>query len=193
MLVSALKFGHQLLAEVVLSGDTVVDATVGNGNDTLFLAELVGEQGKVIGCDIQTQAIETTQQKLIEEHLDSRVFLYLMGHEKIQDILTEDELIKAAVFNLGYLPKGDKQIITQGKTTVAALSVLISHLEKEGRIVVVVYHGHPGGKQEKEEVLDFVKTIPQDEFNVLSYQFVNQKNSPPMLICIEKKRKKNNP
>ncbi|MGX6978474.1 class I SAM-dependent methyltransferase [Vagococcus elongatus] len=193
MLVSALKFGHQLLAEVIVSGDTVVDATVGNGYDTLFLAKLVGKQGKVIGFDIQPQAIEITKQKLLEQHLSCQTRLYLKGHEKIQDVLTNEERIKGAVFNLGYLPKGDKQIITQGKTTITALSTLMDHLEKGGRIVMVIYYGHPGGEQEKETVLDFVKAIPQEEFNVLNYQFINQKNSPPILICIEKKLRKNNP
>ena len=49
-----LPFARQLFSETVNAGETVVDATAGNGNDTLFLAELVGENGHVYSIRYST-------------------------------------------------------------------------------------------------------------------------------------------
>ncbi|QIL46057.1 methyltransferase domain-containing protein [Vagococcus coleopterorum] len=193
MLIPSVKYSHTLLKEIIKPGDTVVDATVGNGFDTLFLAELVGTDGTVIGFDIQAQAIETTLMKLKDTQLDKQVSLYQQGHETVSSVISKEDKIKAAIFNLGYLPKADKNIITQGPTTIQAIETLMEHLTPLGRIIIVVYYGHQGGPEEKNQVMEFVKTIPQSHFNVLSYQFINQKNQPPILLAIEKKAKVNAP
>lgn len=188
MLQTALHYSHQLLKEIITPGDIVVDGTVGNGHDTLFLADLVGSQGRVYGFDVQGQAIETSRQKLSEAGFLSQTTLFHQGHETIAQVLPEDLCVKAAIFNLGYLPKSDKTIITQKETTLTALTSLLPKLAIGGRIIVVIYYGHEGGETEKEGVLDFVKAIPQREYNVLSYQFINQQNNPPILIAIERKK-----
>lgn len=192
MLKTALHYSHDLLKEVVTEGDLVIDGTVGNGNDTLFLAELVGETGTVLGFDVQEQAIQTTQAILNEAGLNKQVTLYQQGHETLGLVIPAGKKVKAAIFNLGYLPKSDKTIITQSHTTLKALEDLLTLTEDLGRIIVVIYYGHDGGEIEKNAVLDFVKQIPQTQFNVLSYQFINQKNNPPILITIEKKAQKIN-
>lgn len=188
MLQTALHYSHQLLRDVVLPGDTVVDGTVGNGHDTLFLADLVGSQGHVYGFDIQGQAIDTSRQKLTEAGLASRTTLFHQGHETVAQILNSEVIVKAAIFNLGYLPKSDKTIITRKETTLVALTSLLPKLAVGGRIIVVIYYGHEGGDTEKDGVMAFVKDIPQREYNVLSYQFINQQNNPPILIAIERKK-----
>ncbi|WEG73256.1 class I SAM-dependent methyltransferase [Vagococcus intermedius] len=193
MLKTALNNSHELLTEIIEPGDLVVDGTVGNGFDTLFLAKLVGKSGKVIGFDVQEQAINTTTEKLLAEKLLSRVDLHHKGHEALETMLTAQDKVKAAIFNLGYLPKSDKSIITKSDTTLTALKALLSHLTPKGRIIIVIYYGHEGGLSEKDAVLNYVKNIPQADFNVLSYQFINQKNNPPILIAIEKKAKKHAP
>lgn len=193
MLIPAVKYSHHLLKEIVQVGDTVIDATVGNGFDTLFLAELVGEQGHVFGLDIQEQAIQTTQEKVAQKKYTDRVSLYKKGHETVDEVIPQDVLIKGAIFNLGYLPKGDKSVITQSHTTLLAIEKMMAQLCPGGRIVIVVYYGHPGGEQEKNALSTFVEAIPQTHFNVLSYGFINQKNHPPFLLCIEKKTKVNAP
>lgn len=193
MLVPSVKYSHVLLAETIKAGDTVIDATVGNGFDTLFLADLVGPTGQVIGFDIQEQALAVTSDKLATQGLTEQVTLLLKGHEEVATVLADDQLIQGAIFNLGYLPKADKSIITQSETTLPAIETIMAHLSPGGRIVIVIYHGHPGGVAEKEAVLAFVEAIPQTHFNVLSYGFINQKNHPPLLICIEKKTKVNAP
>lgn len=187
MLKTALRFSHELLEEVIHLGDTVVDATMGNGNDTLFLAKLVGETGQVYGFDVQEKALSNTSERLQKEGCLKQATLLLQGHETIDTTLATDEKVKGAIFNLGYLPKGDKSLVTNELTTIQALEALLLRLEKTGRIVVVIYDGHDEGKIEKEEILNFVSHIEQEKFSVLNYQFINQRNNPPSLICIERK------
>lgn len=189
MLKTALHFSHQLLSECVQPGDIVVDATMGNGHDTVFLAELVGKTGKVHAFDIQAQALEKTRQRLKEVNLTERVALHLSGHEHVLDYLGQAETIQAAIFNLGYLPNSDKTCITLPETTKQALDALLSRLNPKGRIIVVSYYGHTGGKEELQAVDTYCQQLPQEKYNVLKYQFINQKNQPPILFCIEKKRR----
>ncbi|OJG47186.1 rRNA methylase [Enterococcus hermanniensis] len=158
---------------------------MGNGNDTLFLTELVGKNGQVYAFDIQEQALKNTQARLTAAH--QQAMLFLAGHETIDNNIPIDQPIKAAIFNLGYLPKSDKQIITLPETTKQAMSAILKRLTIGGRMIVVIYYGHLGGETEKNEVLDFCQALPQETYNVLSYQFINQKNNPPILLCVEKK------
>lgn len=187
MLKTALRFSHDLLEEIVISGDVVVDATMGNGNDTLFLAQLVEKTGHVYSFDVQEQAVINTTKRLKENSCEEQVTLLLQGHETVGNIIEKTQTIRAAIFNLGYLPKSDKTVTTHEKTTLKALRELLIRLEKKGRIILVIYDGHDEGKTEKTAVLDFVANLPQEQFSVLNYQFINQRNNPPSLICIEKK------
>ena len=187
MIENALRYSHTLLKNTVVRGDKVIDATVGNGGDTILLATLVGQTGTVYGFDIQEQAIQTTKEKLMLTGLSEQVELYQQGHETVADIVPEKTEIAAAIFNLGYMPKGDKSIITQGKTTIQALNEILLRLRKSGLVLIVVYYGHEGGKTEKEAVLTFAEQLPQESFNVLQYNFINQRNTPPFLLAIEKK------
>lgn len=183
MLLPALRFSHQLLKEIVSEGDHVIDATMGNGNDTLFLAELVGSTGHVYAFDIQEQAVENTRKKLAD--YTDRSTLFLAGHETIEEKIASDHPIRAAIFNLGYLPKSDKQIVTLPETTKQAMTAILKRLSVGGRMIVVIYYGHEGGETEKNEVLNFCQNLPQEKFSVLNYQFINQKNNPPILLCVE--------
>ena len=187
MLKSALHYSHELLAQVIQPGHSVVDATVGNGHDTLFLAELVGKTGQVIGFDVQIIAIERTRERLIGAGLEERCQLYNQGHETLDAVLASEHELTAAIFNLGYLPNSDKSIITHAQTTITAIQAIMTRLAKGGRIVLVVYYGHDGGLAEKNQVQQFVATLPQEDYNVLQYGFINQQNHPPYLLCIEKK------
>lgn len=187
MLQSALAYTHTLIKQAVRPGDTVIDATVGNGHDTLLLARLVEDTGKVIGFDIQKPAIQTTEKRLMEAGLDKRVQLYHKGHEAIDDVLTPSEAVSLVVYNLGYLPKGDKSIVTTPDSTLKSLEQALSHLKKNGLILLMIYYGHEGGKEEKDAVINFTQALPQKQYSVLHYNYLNQKNAPPFLIAIEKK------
>ena len=187
MIENALRYSHTLLKNTIISGDIVIDATVGNGGDTVLLAKLVGKTGHVFGFDIQVQAIKTTKEKLLLTSLLEQVSLHNEGHENLNHVIPENTKVAAAVFNLGYLPKGDKQVITKGETTIQAVELILPRLRKGGLLLLTVYSGHPGGESEKLAVIDFTKGLSQDSYTVLYYGFINQKNSPPFLIAIEKK------
>lgn len=184
-----LPFSHSLLKKAVQPGDIVVDATIGNGNDTVFLADLVGETGIVYGFDIQKQAIESTLNRLELKNMAERVQLFLAGHENIKTLVPEDNhgKITGAIFNLGYLPKGDHSIVTLPDTTIAAIEQLLDIMAIEGVIVIVVYHGHEGGQNERDALLEYVEELDQMRAHVLLYRFLNQKNNPPFIIAIEKR------
>ncbi|OZM56119.1 16S rRNA (cytosine(1402)-N(4))-methyltransferase [Lottiidibacillus patelloidae] len=184
-----LPYTKTLLRQAVTEGDIVIDATVGNGNDTLFLTELVGNTGHVYGFDIQSEAIENTTKLLTENNVSARVTLFQESHDRFPNLLSNDHLlkVKAAIFNLGYLPKGDKSIVTKPDTTIRAVQQLLEYMPTGGLIILVVYHGHEGGKTEKDALLDYLKTIEQKRANVLQYQFINQVNDPPFIVALEKK------
>ncbi|KAF1296690.1 SAM-dependent methyltransferase [Enterococcus sp. JM4C] len=188
MLQTALHYSHTLIKEVLQPGDNAIDATMGNGFDTLFLADLVGKTGKVFSFDVQEQAVKTTQEKLIAAGLDTRAQLYLQGHETLGEVLDPDFSIKAAIFNLGYLPKSDKSIITLPSTTKKAMTEILLRLVPRGRLILVAYYGHVGGTEELDMVRNYCEALPQEQFSVLNYQFINQKNQPPILFCIERKK-----
>ena len=174
-----LEMAHDFLAQVITPEDIVVDATMGNGYDTLFLAKLAKQ---VYAFDIQEQALEKTSQRIQEAGL-TNVDLILQGHETVDQYVTE---VKAAIFNLGYLPSADKSIITQPQTTLEALEKLCQVLVKGGRIAIMIYYGHEGGDIERDAVLDFVSQLPQQEYTATIYRTLNQINHPPFLVMIEK-------
>ncbi len=184
VLVKSLDFAHQLVRQVLGPGEQAVDATAGNGHDTVFLAKLVWEEGRVWAFDIQEQAIKRVQERLEEEGLSSRVSLLNRGHEEMDAYV--QGLVGAIMFNLGYLPGGDRSIITQPATTLAAVERGLELLRPGGLLTLVVYTGHPGGAQEGEAVLDYCSRLHQRDYRVLHYHFLNQRNNPPFLVAIEK-------
>lgn len=181
-----LPFAHDTLRKVVRPGDYVIDATCGNGHDTFLLADLVGINGHVLGFDIQQQAINTTKTRLENAGVTPQVELVCASHAFIPKYATKT--VRAAIFNLGYLPGGDKEITTTADSTLESLGHLMRLLEVGGVIILVIYHGHPAGKLEKDAVVTFCEAIPQQNFHVLSYNFINQKNDAPFVIVIEKRK-----
>ena len=174
-----LEMAHDFLAQVITKDDVVLDATMGNGHDTLFLAKLAKQ---VYAFDIQEQALQKTSKRIQEAGL-TNVDLILQGHETVDQFVTE---VKAAIFNLGYLPSADKSIITQPQTTIEALEKLCQMLVKGGRIAIMIYYGHEGGDIERDAVMDYVSQLPQQEYTATIYRTLNQINNPPFLVMIEK-------
>ena len=184
-LMRVLPFTKYLLEQAVTAGDIVIDATAGNGHDTLFLAQLTGSSGKVYAFDIQEDAVQATRERVKDfDHVD----VILDSHAKIEQYVKAE--IGAAVFNLGYLPKGDHSIITKAETTLSAVSQCVHLLKENGLVAIVIYSGHEGGSEERDAVMDYVQQLPQTKFDVMKYHFINQQHSPPFLVAIEKKIKK---
>lgn len=188
-LMQGVEYSHWILDQQIEKGDLVVDATVGNGHDTLYLAELVGDEGRVVGFDIQKSAIEETKKRLNDSEIKIEIELVHEGHEKISNYIdTKVERPKGILFNLGYLPGGDKEIITKAKTTIKALKEGLNLLKIDGIIVLVIYPGHAGGKKEKKAILDYAASLDQKKFNVLHYYYLNQANKPPEVMVIKKRK-----
>jgi threonine dehydrogenase-like Zn-dependent dehydrogenase len=181
---NSLLQSHQIISGIVSAGDVVIDATAGNGNDTAFLADLVGSCGKVYSFDIQETALDNTRRRLTGQGFESRVTLVHSGHEYITKYVNTP--IKAAMFNLGYLPGGNHGLGTRGTTTIKAIEAIMELLVVHGIISVVVYYGGDSGFDEKNEVINYIKTIDSKKYTVMQSEFVNQVNCPPILICIEK-------
>lgn len=173
------------IEDIINEGDVVVDATMGNGYDTVYLAKKVGETGKVYAFDVQEEAIKSTSKKIEKENLKDRVNLILDGHQNMDKYV--DEEVSCILFNLGYLPRAKHQIITKSDTTIEAVKKGLDLLKPNGVMSIAIYSGHEGGMDEREAVYKFVEDLDQNYFNVLSTRFINQINNPPELVLIEKK------
>ncbi|MDQ4076040.1 MAG: 16S rRNA (cytosine(1402)-N(4))-methyltransferase [Chloroflexota bacterium] len=188
-LTPVLQYTKELVARVLREGDRAVDATVGNGHDTLFLAEQVGASGKVYGFDVQAAALEATRMRLQAAGLAERAHLFHLGHEQIGKLLAEMgvEQVQAVMFNLGYLPGSDKSVITRPETTLPALKGALDRLAPGGLLTVVLYPGHEGGQRESDAVLTWARSLSPSRAQVLWYQFLNPRRPPPSLIVIERR------
>jgi predicted methyltransferase len=154
---------HELLGEALSEGDIAIDATAGNGHDVAFLAEQVGRSGMVYAFDLQKAAIEATTRLLAEKGFGN-VELHQCGHERMDDRLPAEVLgqVTAVTFNLGYLPGGDKSVVTQTRTTCLALRTAMALLRPGGLLLVVAYRGHPGGSEECVAVREELSSLTED-------------------------------
>jgi predicted methyltransferase len=138
-------------------GGFAVDATVGNGYDTLFLADRVGKNGRVLGFDVQKMALNNASELIrFAGNLD-RVRLILGCHSGLARALMGYPRVDAAMFNLGYLPRGDRRIVTRPSTTIPAIAALVERLAPNGRISIIAYRGHPEGPEEYQTVRAFLE------------------------------------
>lgn len=176
------EMAHELVARHLRPGDRAIDATVGNGHDTLFLATCVGATGHVDGFDIQPEAIAATAAKTADL---PQVRLHLLGHEEMGRIVAGP--INAILFNLGYLPSGDKGLATRPATTLAALDAALGLLSETGLLAVVVYPGHEGGKDEAAAVEKWFQNA--QGLRVVRYAPLPgpSGNEPPCLLIAERR------
>jgi hypothetical protein len=181
---NALAMAKSLLRDRLSAAKTVVDATAGNGHDTLFLAANTPEDAVVWAFDRQQEALAATARRLAAGGLAGKCRLTLACHSAIAAYLAVP--VDAAMFNLGYLPGGDHGFTTRAATTVAALGALTGLLAPGGLITVVAYPGHAAGSEENEAVAAFLAALPQADFTVAAWRMLNQKNMPPILYIIGK-------
>ena len=185
---SIMNFTKVLWQQVVDSFEApvVVDGTVGNGHDTLFLAKLVGESGHVYGFDVQESGLVNARERLEKESVAERATLFHAGHETVAEKLPEDTTLAGAMFNLGYLPGSDHAVITRAKTTIASLEAMLPMLAPNGVITVHIYTGHEGGTAEGDAVKAWAKTLEWKEYRVGRYDFPNKMMNKEHLLIIEK-------
>ncbi len=187
-LLNALHYSQHILNDLIkrFNQGIFIDGTIGNGHDIHRIVSHKDFKGHVYGFDIQAAAIEATRLKLASE--DPAAYTLIQdSHAQIANYLSPTDSIHGAIFNLGYLPGGDHTITTQADQTLLAVQEIADRLVKGGQIILVVYTGHPSGQIESEQLLEQLRHLPQEDFQVLTYQFINQKNQPPYLIVIERK------
>ena len=177
---------HRAVADVVRRGDVVVDATLGNGHDTLFLAQCVGSGGQVFGFDVQEEAIRSTVKRLAEAGIAESVCqLYLESHAKMGEYVPEG--VRAVMFNLGYLPGGDKVMITRVDTSLAAVARALGLLAAGGVMTVMCYPGHAGGGEEALAVKGLLAGIGRESFDVKLLEREGASASAPFLLVAKKR------
>ena len=173
------------LEKIIEKGHVVIDATMGNGYDTVYLGNLVGETGKVYAFDVQEEALTSTRKKVVRDNMEDRIELIHDGHENLDKYVKEE--VSCVVFNLGYLPRAKHMVITKPDTTLEAMKKSLELLKPNGIISIAAYIGHEGGLDEKNYICEYLDNLDQKQYNVLHMEFTNQINNPPQLILVEKK------
>lgn len=182
---SALNIIHRAISESVREGDLCIDATAGRGNDTVFLARLVGDSGRVIAFDIQEDAVASTRRLLEENNLSGRAEVLLKSHSEM-DTAAEENSVSCITFNFGWLPKGDHSIFTHKDTSIPAIEKGLRLLKDGGIMTLIIYYGRETGFEERDALLEYLPTIDSGRFTVIEMPFVNRPNCPPIPIIILK-------
>lgn len=172
------------LSAHLTEGCTAVDFTMGNGHDTAWLSQTVGETGKVYAFDIQQQALESTARLLKEEGCPENYTLIHDSHANVKEYVKEP--YQAGVFNLGWLPGADKTITTRRESTREAVNAAIELLDHGGILLIAVYPGHPEGKLEGEMLSEMLSEISRFQMSVARLQIINSPTSP-YFFTVEKK------
>ena len=191
--ISLLNIAHNAIKERVQLNDVVIDATIGNGHDTLFLTQQVGSLGLVFGFDIQQAAIDSTIERIkVNSNLDG-IRLFHASHEDMANKIPEQfhGKISAIMFNLGYLPGGDKSIITASHSTLNTLKTACSLISDQGIITVLAYPGHKGGDIETRDINTWCQQLNKDQFQVDIITSTVANETAPMLFVIRKQTNTN--
>jgi len=156
------ELAHEGWSDLLQKGGYLVDATAGNGYDTVFLARLAGPRGFVLAIDIQQAAIERTRDRLQMSGLADRVRLLAADHSRLGEILSAKSMPAPdfICFNLGYLPHGDHQIRTHADSTRTACEGAARVLSASGCLSLIAYRGHEGAMQETQTLIDWIASLP---------------------------------
>ena len=184
ILKNARHLAARYMEEILRPGDIAVDATMGNGKDTQFLCELVGEAGHVYAFDVQQEALDRTAARLEEAGLRERATLILAGHETMRENVPVSP--RVVMFNLGWLPGAEHIVTTRVETTMQAVQAALELVVPDGFVSVCVYPGHEEGTRELHALLDWAAGLDVRAYNVLHHDFIAAKPGTPHLILIQK-------
>ena len=187
--ISLVATAHKIISGTLASGAIAVDATVGNGHDTLFLAQQVGVGGRVYGFDIQQTALDNTRARLRQSGLLAQVELIHDSHENFFEHIPQHHLgcIAAIMFNLGYLPGSDKNITTDSDSSLKAVSDALRLLQPgAGCLTIITYSGHPGGLEEFSRINDWHRHLDNKQFITDSVCLEYTRKQPPRLLTVKR-------
>lgn len=175
----------RFIKDHVEPGDICIDATAGNGYDTLTLCEAVGEQGKVIAFDIQEEAVRATKKRLSEHGMLSRAEVVVDSHVRMGSY-AEAESVSCITFNFGYLPGGDHNLATKKDTSLKAIQEGLRLLKKDGMMSLCIYSGGDSGFEERDAILGFLRDLDRKKYLVIVSEYYNRPNHPPIPAMIIK-------
>lgn len=189
---SHIDLAHKHWKSLVKPGDIVIDATCGNGHDTLVLAQLAltKESGKLYACDLQKDAINSTKQSLLEKlekKIVERIFFVHGCHSSFPDEIQPNS-VRLAAYNLGYLPGGDKAKTTQTETTLQSIQKALEAVQDGGMVSITCYPGHTEGKREEKHILEFASKLDPKRWNSCHHRWLNRSKAPSLLL-IQKRMK----
>lgn len=175
----------RFIRDHVKEGDWCIDATAGNGNDTLVLCELVGDTGKVIAFDIQDEAIANTKMRLEEHGVAHRAKVLKESHVSMAKYAAEGS-VSCIVFNFGYLPGGDHNLATRKESSIKAIREGLRLLKKGGIMSLCIYSGGDSGFEERDAILEELKKLDGKRYLVIKSEYYNRPNNPPIPVLIVK-------
>lgn len=173
------------IREQVQEGDLCIDATMGNGHDTLLLSRLCGESGRVLAFDIQEAALTRTKERLLNAGAPCNYTLLLDSHERMERY-AEKGSVSCIVFNFGYLPGGDHEKATRKDSSVAALSQALTLLKRGGLLSLCIYSGGDTGFEERNAVLQWLRTLDPAGYLAIRCDYFNRPNHPPIPAMVIK-------
>ncbi|MDY3691879.1 MAG: class I SAM-dependent methyltransferase [Dysosmobacter sp.] len=183
MQLNTLGVVHEFLRCHVKEGAFCIDATAGRGRDTALLCRLAGERGRVLSFDIQQSAVDQTKALLEQEGLSAQVILDSHAH---MERYAQAGTVDCVVFNFGRLPGGDPHIFTRAESSVAAIGAGLRLLRPGGVMAIALYYGKENGYEERDAVLEYLKTVDDRTYTVLCCQWSNRRGEPPLPVFIWK-------
>lgn len=177
-MVGILQLAKDRLAQNANESGVYIDFTMGRGRDTLFLCS-IAPKGKVYSFDIQPSALEQTAELLRQNNI-SNAELILDSHDNFPKYYSGE--IDGGLFNLGFLPGGDKSITTRRGSTLSAVKSAMAALKHGGAIGVAVYPGHEEGRLEGEQLQQYFSGIDKREYDIFIYRLLNVPDSPYMMV-----------
>ena len=181
---NALGFSHRFMAEHIRPGNLCVDATAGRGRDTLFLAKLTGETGRVIAFDIQEEAVNSTE-TLLRENGVSWAEVHLDSHSHM-DRYAVQKSVDGIMFNFGWLPGGDHHVFSRKESSIEAVGKAAKLLRPGGVMSLCLYYGKETGYEEKDALTAYLKTLDPNRFTVVLSDFINRTGEPPLIAFVWK-------
>ena len=176
-MVDLIGLHKHFILEHLGKGEVAVDFTMGNGGDTLFLSQTVGEEGRVYAFDIQEEALTSTEATLRAAGAPQNYTLICASHHRVKEFVKEP--IKAGMFNLGYLPRsGKKHLTTLRETTMPAVEAAIDLLLPDGVLLIAVYPGHEEGALEGDMLREYFKTLSRFHICASEFRILNSPTSP---------------
>ncbi len=178
---------HAIIRQVLRPGDIAIDATAGNGHDTRFLADLVGESGHVFAIDLQPEALHRTV-ALLSEAESARVHLMQRDHAELKTFIPEPHHghVAAVMFNLGYLPGGDRSLATRTDSTLQAIRSALEITRPGGVLTIIAYPGHAGGADESIAVEGLIRDLSPLDYETTTHSAATESASAPCLFVVRK-------